>query len=298
MLYLAADDDAKEALKQAETEGTLSLEGSEDDENRTELVAKIMSILATESPTEKIQREVELVSDIQSCKRKPSESPDVFATRYKTCVARYVNQSTAANRGDDQQWAVMLLRNAMLTPDTLNAITFQLTAGATSANRKSPTVALDAALVKSVAASIAAIEPGSEVLASAVVTESLREQCRAILASAELSLVNTAPTITLEDALAALRKVRVATYIEKRAPITTMLASNVDTQRNGVDPKKRRFDDLKKITPCFGCGRVGHWFKDRRECTQAMNDKTGNRQPRNDKAAEGLRGPVFRAGGQ
>lgn len=91
MLYLTADDDAKEALKKAETGGTLSLEGSEDDEDRTELVHAIMSLLATKSPTEKIQREVEMLSDIQTCKRKPSETTDVFVTCYKKCIARYVD---------------------------------------------------------------------------------------------------------------------------------------------------------------------------------------------------------------
>lgn len=34
MLYLAADDEAKETIKQAETEGTLILEGSEKDQDR------------------------------------------------------------------------------------------------------------------------------------------------------------------------------------------------------------------------------------------------------------------------
>lgn len=51
MLYLTADDYAKEALKQEEAEGKLLLEGAEGDENRTELVSAIMPIIATESPT-------------------------------------------------------------------------------------------------------------------------------------------------------------------------------------------------------------------------------------------------------
>lgn len=35
MIYLAADDDTKEASKQAETEGALTLEGGTGDDDRT-----------------------------------------------------------------------------------------------------------------------------------------------------------------------------------------------------------------------------------------------------------------------
>lgn len=52
--------------------------------------------------------------------------------RYKNCIARYINHSAVRHARDDQQWAVMLLKKAMLTPDTLNAITIQMAVGATT----------------------------------------------------------------------------------------------------------------------------------------------------------------------
>lgn len=58
--------------------------------------------------------------------------------------------------GDDQQWAVMLLRNEVLTADTLNAITLQLTAGAIASKKLAKTVTLDFRTVKGVAAEIIA----------------------------------------------------------------------------------------------------------------------------------------------
>lgn len=103
-----------------------------------------------------------MLSDIQACKQKPTESPDVFSNRYKTLVFRYVNQLTVAHKGDNHQCAVMLLSNALLTPDTLNALTFQLTAGASIAKRKSFTVTLDATVVNNMASAILSRAPVDE----------------------------------------------------------------------------------------------------------------------------------------
>lgn len=68
------------------------MEGDNGDEDRKELVNAIMCILTKESPTKKIQREVEMLSDIKAYKRKTTETPDVFVIRYKTCIDRYKNQ--------------------------------------------------------------------------------------------------------------------------------------------------------------------------------------------------------------
>lgn len=68
-------------------------------------------------------------STIKMYKRRPKETLDYFANQYKCCIARCVYQSKKAHAGDDQQWAVMLIRIGMSTPDTLLAITFQITTG-------------------------------------------------------------------------------------------------------------------------------------------------------------------------
>lgn len=95
-----------------------------------------------------------MLSAKQTCKRRPSESPEVFVNRYKTYIARYVNQSSVTNRGDDKHWVLIILRNAMLIPVTLIFITFQLTAGAeTSTERPSPVI-IDASVPKKVMTTI------------------------------------------------------------------------------------------------------------------------------------------------
>lgn len=299
MLYLAADDDAQETIKQAETEGRIVLEGSDDDADRSALVASIISLIATDSPTEKIQREVDLLSSIQTCKRKPTEAADIFANRFKASIARYVNQSTNSHQGEDQQWAVMLLRNAMLTPDTLNAITFQLTTGAALSTTKARTVTLDAALVQSFTSSILELSADDAPEAVLSLTDAQKQQCISMLASAERSLANTTQSITLSDALAALRQVCIGTNPDPRPPIATMMAVAHDNPRMEPEYKKRRMDDVKKTSQCFACGKVGHWFLDRRECQQAMQAKRQNQPPRGNKnTGEGLRGHFFRKGGQ
>lgn len=65
ILYLAADDAAKEIIKQAETEGNLLLYSTEEDGDRTELVESIVILIATKSATEKVQCEVEMLSAIK-----------------------------------------------------------------------------------------------------------------------------------------------------------------------------------------------------------------------------------------
>lgn len=82
------------------------------------------------------------------CSRKHIKNTDVFENLFKACVARYIHQLMATGQGDDQQWAVMLLRDAMLTYKTLSDITFQLTTGASLEKGHGQTVTLDAQMVK------------------------------------------------------------------------------------------------------------------------------------------------------
>lgn len=183
----------------------------------------------------------------------------------------------------------------MLTPYTLNAITFQLTAGASLKTKRNQTVTLDASVVKNVATAILSMYNGNGSADVATVPEIVRIQCTSMLASAEHSMTDESPSISLTDALAALRQVRVSTSHESRVPVATMMGATQEAPRGESEHKKRRIEDIKKSTVCFGCGKVGHWFKDRRDCQDTMRIKMQNRPPRN---AEGLRGPVFRNGGQ
>lgn len=71
MICLYADDDAKEALSQEDTEGKVALEGTKGVEDRIKLFRVIIENFSTETPTENIHRKVEIFRDIQTCKRNP-----------------------------------------------------------------------------------------------------------------------------------------------------------------------------------------------------------------------------------
>lgn len=60
-------------------EGALTLEGAAGDDDHADIFRTILNTIATESHME-IQREMEMISEIQTCKRKPSEKADVFET--------------------------------------------------------------------------------------------------------------------------------------------------------------------------------------------------------------------------
>lgn len=125
------------------------LEGTDEYQDRSKLFESLVDLIATESPTYNIQCEVEMISAIQTFKRKHHETPEVFENLYKISISLYINQSTLSHRGDDQQWAVMILRNAIITPDMLNAITFQLTAASSIAKQQDHSITLDYLMVNS-----------------------------------------------------------------------------------------------------------------------------------------------------
>lgn len=193
----------------------------------------------------------------------------------------------------------MLLRNAMLTPDTLNAITFQLTSVSSISQKRSHTVTIDASVVKAVPTAILSTGDGPGDSEAPALSNDIKLQCASLLASAEQALSDTSPSITLADTLAALRQVRVSSRVveqtENRHPVSTMMGSAQGAPRVDPDNKRRKIEDTKKTTLCFGCGKTGHWFSDRRECQNSMDSKLQNKQQREGK---GLRGPVFRRGGQ
>lgn len=109
---------------------------------------------------------------------------------------------------------------------------------------------------------------------------------------------NDATVIKRYNALEALHQVLLSPQVERHAPVATILGYHADTYCNSTDFKKRRIDDLKKTTPCFRCGTVGYWFKNSRDCTQDIQDKTARSPIMNERPAERLRRQSFRQGGQ
>lgn len=132
MIYMACDDMTKEMLKQSEKSDMLDLDGDASDSIGKALIETIIGIIAKDTPNEAVIREVQFLSDIQTCERGNSIPVPTFVNRYKGSIARYVNQTAEFNEFANRQFAIIMMRNAKLSSHTINAITFQLTTNANS----------------------------------------------------------------------------------------------------------------------------------------------------------------------
>lgn len=126
MTYLSCDDIAQNLLSQAQKSGRINLSGDQEDKDRSKLIESIISIIAKDSPTEKVRQELELLTGVHTCVRKSDEQPADYVNRFKGAVARYVNHTAGIDESTSRKFAVMLIRNAQLTSDTANAVSVQL----------------------------------------------------------------------------------------------------------------------------------------------------------------------------
>lgn len=96
-----------------------------------------------------------------------------------------MNKSTVTHKGDHQQWAIMLLKNSMISPDTLNAITFLLTAGAAISKKRDLTVTFNAKKIKSVASVLISLPLNVDDQNMVTLSNDVKSQCLTLFASAE-----------------------------------------------------------------------------------------------------------------
>jgi len=94
VIYRYCDRTAQELITKAITTGSVKLEGENTDPEREQLVEHIISTIAKDSPTERVRREVDMLTDIQNCQRTSTEQTLTFATRFNSVVAQYINQTT------------------------------------------------------------------------------------------------------------------------------------------------------------------------------------------------------------
>lgn len=97
----------------------------------------------------------------------------------------------------------------MLTSDTLNAKNVQLTTREASYKTCNRTVSLEVNIAKEFESAIIYAENGTNIQTIVEKAISLKEKEILILKSAEHSLAHTSPSITLKEALDALRQVRI-----------------------------------------------------------------------------------------
>lgn len=87
--------------------------------------------------------------------------------------------------GDEHKWAVMFLRNAIVTLDTLNAIKLHLTGGAAASKKRAHTVMLNYYTVKSVKLAMIVAAENMDAFDLRIVASGLRETCQSLVTSAE-----------------------------------------------------------------------------------------------------------------
>lgn len=73
----------------------LSFEEQENESKYEEMILSILNTIAKDKSTEKIRREVDLLTNIQTCKRNFNETPSSFAVRFNIAVATYTNHTSA-----------------------------------------------------------------------------------------------------------------------------------------------------------------------------------------------------------
>lgn len=301
IIYMSCDADTKAKLRAAETGGILNLKGEIDDPDRSHLISQILSTIAAESASEKIQREVTMLNNIHQCNRHKNETPETFANRFDAKVAEYVHQRSDKHSSNDQQWALLMLQNANLTPDTLNSITFQLTTGA--AMRKNPvsptTFSIQGTTLNDLTKAYKQIEASTEQAVRETALANMGKAIQEINTVVEAQPTEEVPTITFAEAVSVLRQVKVTT--DQIAESTTMLAKRgADNNDTPFSRKKSRIDQIKSNTKCLACGRVGHWFKDNPRCLRIMDNRnpSQNVNRNNDESDKPNGNTFFRPRGQ
>lgn len=124
---MACDEESKGKLRAAEIENWISLKGYEDGPLRTKIIDQILGTIVHESPTEKIQRDVPLLKEIYQCKRTTNETMAMYANKFDSNVAAYIQQYKTRSPSEDQNCALLILRKTRLTADSINSLIFQLT---------------------------------------------------------------------------------------------------------------------------------------------------------------------------
>ena len=110
-------------VEQSISAGVINLDGDDDENEKVikqlHIVNDIIDLVARDSPTDGIRRLVQMMRLVFNCTRKNGESPAIFARRYQALALDYLNHcDTATIQQDSQNFAMMLLENAML-PDTV-----------------------------------------------------------------------------------------------------------------------------------------------------------------------------------
>lgn len=271
IIYMACDEMAKELLKQKQKGGMLNMDGEKDDENRSKMVEVIIDTIARDTPNEAVVREVDLLSNIQQCQRSGTETVPDFVCRYRSAIAKYVNQTAELNGFADRQFAIIMLRKAKISSNTMNTVVFQLTTNAGQDERMcgSIEIQLQDEEVKTMKKIMTEAKQDANSEYGKIVNKIIEAQKMA--AERKHSIFN------MEEAAQSLSQVKSESMIEERATMSaTVLGKRASIhQSRGRDDRIQR---MKAESKCRGCGETGHWFMDRPGCLKKVQEKDEERK--------------------
>lgn len=80
------------------------------------------------------------------------------------------------------------------------------------------------------------------------------------------------PQSTLDDAIWAIRQVKVGKEEHEVRPVGAMVGKRGFEKGGFMRMTRARTDEMKTRTRCMGCGEKGHWFGDNTRCMKLMDD--------------------------
>lgn len=270
MIFLAFDDIAQNLLSQAESTGRLCLAGEEDDPIRENIVNGIINVIARDSPAEKINRELGLLTDVHTCVRGAGEEAAVYANRFNGAVARYVNHTNSMDGNTSHQFAAMLIRNARLSLDTTNSVSLQIVMMAHNKMdvEADVNVCLKLSDLKCLLSSVKGVQVSANFTSRVQnVLERAIDRCG--------SKKNQESThFTLEEAIQANSQVKIrGESSEDPSNSQCSLLGKRSTREDSMDTPRRYIDDIKQRTRCHVCKEIGHWVRDRPECLEKAKER-------------------------
>lgn len=167
-----------------------------------------------------------------------------------------------------------MITNADLTPDTTNSANFQLTTCPSVQQQKGgpKTIGLD---INDILSIIEALEKllGETSMASVIETIGQMPGVRDRVTGTMISANDTGPRIKLEEAISAIRQVKLAVDDSGKRSTGTMSGKRSFDSEQYVEARRIHTNDLKNRTKCLGCGERGHWFRDNLRCMRLMDDR-------------------------
>ena len=192
----------------------------------------------------------------------------MYSNRYTDTVARYVNQTSELTELTSRQFAATMLRNAKLTPDTLNSLMFQLTTKIS--NKMAGAKSIQIKIRDTDAHAINVFMKGSNVQGTPNfdVIDNLSNNISALItrSKAECNI----SVIGMHETAQSLAQVRVVAEGSTQEIVTR--GSMLGKRTSGYDSQQRveRIKKIKSETRCKGCDEIGHWYRDQSECIEKV----------------------------